>query len=183
VAAAFGVVMALAKGQDAGARDAFGNLSAPWIALPFLVGALERSPWRAAVAGLLATAVAFFGFYLAEAFVLDLGSVDMTTRLRLTLGSGHVYEVLGAPAGAAFGALGAMWRMRPWPLAPLAVALVFVTEPLIVYALGRTGVFADDGLIDYTWIYLVEATVGAAVAAVVVRRTRSVQAEQPGGVA
>lgn len=171
-AALFGAVMALVKGQDAGARDAFGNLSAPWVVLPFLAGAIQRSAWRGAAAGLLATLAAFFGFYLMEAFVLDLGTADLAVRLRLTLGSGHVYEVIGAPVGAAFGAFGALWRLRPWPLAPLVVALAFAGEPLVVYLLAQAGLWGGAGLVGYAWIYLVEAAAGVVAASIIVRRLR-----------
>jgi hypothetical protein len=38
---AFGVIMAVIKGQNAGVRDAVGNLSAPWVVIPFLAATRE----------------------------------------------------------------------------------------------------------------------------------------------
>jgi Family of unknown function (DUF6518) len=69
----FGVLLAVLKGQDTGVRDALGNTSAPWVVVPFLAGTAYQSISRAALVGLAATLAAFFGFYLAEAAVLDLG--------------------------------------------------------------------------------------------------------------
>jgi hypothetical protein len=40
---AFGVLVAVVKGQDTGVRDALGNTSAPWVVVPFLAGK-RRSP-------------------------------------------------------------------------------------------------------------------------------------------
>jgi predicted lysophospholipase L1 biosynthesis ABC-type transport system permease subunit len=37
---AFGVLVAVVKGQHTGVRNALGNTSAPWMLAPFLAGAL-----------------------------------------------------------------------------------------------------------------------------------------------
>ena len=55
--AAFGVLMAVLKGQDTGVRDALGNTSAPWIVLPFVAGASFPRVRSAALAGLAVTLV------------------------------------------------------------------------------------------------------------------------------
>src|SRR5206468_8437609 len=70
----FGVAIAAIKGQASGARDAFGNLSAVWVVVPFLAGTRYRRIWQAIAVGTATTMVAFFGFYLAEAAILDLGT-------------------------------------------------------------------------------------------------------------
>ena len=92
---AFGLAMAAIKGQDPGVRDAVGNMSAPWVLLPFLAGTRYSRILHSAWAGVAITLAAFFGFYLAEAAILDLGPLPWYTDLRLTLGSGHVYEAWG----------------------------------------------------------------------------------------
>jgi hypothetical protein len=170
-AVAFGVGMAVIKGQDAGARDALGNLSAPWVVLAFVAGAGQRTLWRGVAAGVLATLVAFAGFYAAEAFVLDLGTGSLIARLRLTLGSGHVYETWGVPSGVAFGLLGSAWRVRPaWRIGALVPALAFVTEPLIVYLLTRIGVWGGGLLFAHRWLWMSEMLLGLGATAVIIGR-------------
>jgi hypothetical protein len=73
-AVAFGIVVAVIKGQDAGVRDALGGTSAPWMLVPFVAGARYSRVWCAALVGVAATLAAFFGFYLVEAAIFDLGS-------------------------------------------------------------------------------------------------------------
>src|SRR4051812_30919620 len=121
LAVAFGVVMAVIKGQDSGARDAIGNMSAPWVVLPFLAGMTRARPWQSALAGIAVTLAAFIGFYSAEAAVLDLGPHPWYVDLRLTLGSGHVYETWGIASGALYGVLGGIWAARRTRLAGAAV--------------------------------------------------------------
>src|SRR6476661_797641 len=66
-AVAFGVLVAALKGQDAGVRDTLGNLSAPWVLVPFLAGARFTRVRSGALAGAAATLAALLGFYVAEA--------------------------------------------------------------------------------------------------------------------
>jgi Family of unknown function (DUF6518) len=108
-AVVFGVLMAVVKGQDTGVRDALGNTSAPWVLLPFLAGTRYTRIWHAALIGLATTLSAFFGFYLAEAAILDLGAHPWYTDLQLTLGSGRLYEKWGLASGLVYGALGGIW--------------------------------------------------------------------------
>ena len=57
-ALAFGVVMSVLKGTGGGVRLQAGNISAPWLAIAFVAGALYTQPGRAAGAGLTATLAA-----------------------------------------------------------------------------------------------------------------------------
>jgi hypothetical protein len=74
-AAAFGALESIVKGNDAGVREGIGNLSAPWVIVPLLAGAVgsRGSTLLGALVGLLTSLAALVGFYLANAFVLDLG--------------------------------------------------------------------------------------------------------------
>jgi hypothetical protein len=73
-AMAFGVAMSVLKGNDVGIRDDIGNLSAPWLLLPFFAGAAMRGRGLAGAAvGLAATSAALMAFYVANAFVLISG--------------------------------------------------------------------------------------------------------------
>jgi hypothetical protein len=88
---AFGVIMAAIKGQDVGVRDALGNLSAPWIVIPFLAGMRCTSVWRATLVGIATTLASLLGFYVAEAAILDLGPHPWYIDLKLTAGSVNNY--------------------------------------------------------------------------------------------
>ncbi len=160
---AFGVVMAALKGQDAGARAVLGNLSAPWVLLGFAAGARFTRIGAGLVAGVAATLAAFLGFYVAEAAILDLGPHPWYVDLRLTLQSGHVYEIWGLLSGSLYGALGALWRSRAVRPGALAVGLAFLAEPLIVAAVTRAGVWGGDGLFAYPEIWAAEVGVGIAL--------------------
>jgi hypothetical protein len=172
-AIAFGVVMAVIKGQETGARDALGNLSAPWALLPFLAGTRCRGPLAGALVGVLTTSAAFLGFYSAEAAILDLGSHPWYVDLRLTLGSGHVYELWGTVSGLAFGALGAVWATSRSALAGVAVGLVFVCEPAIVWVLKDADVWGGGGLFEHAWIWIGEILLGLGAILVILRQSRA----------
>jgi Family of unknown function (DUF6518) len=158
----FGVSVAVIKGQDAGWQQTFGNLSAPWMLVPFLAGTACERASSATLVGLGATFAAFLGFYTAEAVVLDLGAHPWYTDLQLALGSGHVYWKLGVLSGPLFGLLGWVWASRRWLIAPLVLGLAFVTEPLIIWSLGHAQIWGD-GLKD-VWIYAGEVILGVAAA-------------------
>jgi hypothetical protein len=58
---------------------------------------------HAALVGIATTLAAPFGFYLAGAAILDLGAHPWYTDLKLTLGSGRVYETWGCSAARSTG--------------------------------------------------------------------------------
>lgn len=170
---AFGVIVAVIKGQEIGVRNVLGNLSAPWMLPPFLVGALYLRVWISAVAGVMVTLAAFLGFYTAEAVILDLGDHPWYTDLRLTLGSGRVYETWGLLSGAVFGVLGGLWASRSVVAAPIALGLAFVLEPMIVLFLWRAGIWAGgEEYFDHPWLWITEMLIGLAAIAFVVTRAR-----------
>jgi Family of unknown function (DUF6518) len=171
-AIAFGALVAAFKGQDTGVRDTLGNTSAPWVLVPFLAGALYTRIWQAALVGVVTTLAAFFGFYLAEAAILDLGPHPWTTDLRLTLGSGHAYEVWGMPVGFVYGVVGGLWKSGRLPAAPVAVGIAFISEPLIVAFLNRQGIWAGD-LLEHPLVWASEVLVGVAVVAYAVAHGRT----------
>jgi hypothetical protein len=156
----FGVLVAAVKGQDAGVRDALGNTSAPWVLVPFLAGTRYTRVSHAALVGIAATLAAFFGFYLAEAAILDLGPHPWYVDLKLTLGSGRIYEKWGIVTGGLYGALGGLWASRRLVVAPIAVCLAFVAEPLIVLFLKRAGIWGGGDLLNYSWMWVAEVLIG-----------------------
>jgi hypothetical protein len=174
VAVAFGALESLVKGNGPGVRDGIGNLSAPWVILPLLAGAAGsrgRIP-LGAVLGLLTTIAALAGFYLANAFVLDLGPHSTVHDIALTLGAGNLWFKAGAISGPAMGAAGAWASRRGRSAVAAAVAGIVVFEPAVVYLAYRAGngrFAAGNG--DWNAVYAGEATLGV-IAAAALWRTR-----------
>jgi hypothetical protein len=163
-AALFGVAMSVLKGNDTGIRDDIGNLSAPWLLLPFFAGAAVRGRWPAgAAAGLAATFAALTGFYVANAFVLDLGPHSLANELRLAF-TGYWFP-RGLMSGPLFGALGALWRGRGYPTLGLAVILLLDAEPLFWAVAHRAGGVASFDFQPSVVVSVGEALVGAAACA------------------
>jgi hypothetical protein len=167
---AFGVLVAVVKGQDDDARNALGNMSAPWVALPFIAGMAYRRAFHGALAGVAVTVAAFVGFYVAEAAVLDLGPHPWYVDLKLTAGTVNVYEQFGLLSGSLYGALGSLWASRRLVLAAAAVGFAFVAEPLIVLVLWRQGIWGGPGLLHYPGLWVGEVIVGLALAVAVYAR-------------
>lgn len=163
-AVAFGVVASVLKGSGAGVRDGVGNLSAPWVIVPMLISA-AGSRGRIAVGvllGLLATVAALAGFYLANAFVLDLGPHSTVHDLSLTLNGGNLWFKAGLISGPVMGLVGA-WAIRKGRLSVLLIAgVAMLLEPLAVFlasAALRGYWAAGDG--QWNGVYAGEVAVGA----------------------
>lgn len=177
VATAFGVAMSVLKGNDVGIRDDIGNLSAPWLLLPFFAGAAVRGRWLAgAAAGLAATCAALMAFYVANAFVLDLGPHSLLVDLRRSVTATRYWLPRGFVSGPVFGALGALWRLRGYSThSAVAVILVLDAEPLFWAAARRTGGVASFSFEPSLVVSVGEAVVGLAACmciAVILSRTR-----------
>jgi hypothetical protein len=174
-AAVFGVAVAALKGSDAGVRDSIGNISAPWLLLPYLAGTTVRSPIRGAVLGAAACLTALAGFYVAEAFVLDLGDHPLLTDLRLTIGAGRYYFIFGVLLGPLFGALGGATYRNRLTVTALVLAFLLVGEPLAVFAWIRSaGVApADTGFVAaYPALWMGEMVLGVLVCVVLLAWSR-----------
>jgi hypothetical protein len=159
-ALAFGATIAAIKGQDVGFRDALGNMSAPWVLVPFIAGARVRSLWRGALVGVAVTLLALLGFYVAEAAILHLGPHPWWVDLQLTV-RWNIYDTWGIVSGLLYGALGAHWSARRSAVAGAAVGLAFIAEPVIALLLSRGGIW-DAELLRYTWLWGAEVITGAA---------------------
>jgi hypothetical protein len=168
----FGVAMSVLKGDGAGARDAIGNLSAPWLLLPFIAGAAagDRRVGRAAVVGVLVSLVALGGFYLANTFVLGLGRHSWLTDVRLTFAGGHYFE-LALLSGPVFGALGGLWQQRGLTALGVLVAALLVIEPLggLVYERADHLIYTSNASV---WAIEVVVGIGACALAATVARPR-----------
>jgi len=155
---AFGVLVAVVKGQDPGVRDALGNTSAPWIVLPFIAGACFARARSAALAGLTVTLASLLTFYVAEAAILDLGPHPWWVDLRLTAASVNIYERWGIFSGLLYGTLGWLWAYRS-KAAGAALGLAFAAEPLIVLVVQRAGIW-NAQILDYGWLWASEIVLG-----------------------
>ena len=154
---AFGLLAAWAKGQNSDGiralsqlRSDLGNISTPWLLVPFIAGTRCVRLRAAALVGLLATTVALVGFYLFTTAVVDLGGHGLVGDLRLEFWGNHVYFEAGLLSGPVFGALGGWWRQTQTIPASIVAGLLLMTEPLVLLlggAVGPHGVLsADTGL-------------------------------------
>lgn len=159
-AVAFGVLVAVVKGQATGMRDALGNTSAPWVVLPFIAGSRFARARSAAAAGLAVTLVSLLSFYCAEAAVLDLGPHPWWVDLRLTAGYLNIYEQWGILSGLLYGVLGWLWTHRSRVCAA-AVGLAFAAEPLIVLVAERAKITGGE-ILAYPWLWMGEVAIGLA---------------------
>jgi len=154
---AFGLLAAWAKGQNTDGVRAFsqlrgdvGNVSTPWLLVPFIAGTRCVRIRAAALVGLLATTAALAGFYLLTTAVVDLGGHGVVGDLRLEFWGNHVYFEAGLLSGPVFGALGGWWRRTKTIPASIVAGLLLMAEPLVLLlggAVGPHGVLsADTGL-------------------------------------
>src|SRR5206468_9247000 len=101
--------------------------------LPYFAGTMTRDWIRGALMGAAACLAALVGFYVAEAFVLDLGGHPITTNLTLTLGSGRMYFAAGLVCGPVFGAIGGLQTRFRTAITAAVVGLALIGEPLAVF--------------------------------------------------
>jgi Family of unknown function (DUF6518) len=147
---AFGLFAAWAKGQNTDAlsllsqlRSDLGNLSTPWLLLPFAAGVVVPHRWGSAVAGLAATVAALVGFYLLTTLVIDLGGHGFLADFRKELMANLYYLEAGIVTGPLFGALGGWWKRSSRLPALLLVGMLLIAEPLVLFgmdALGAIGI-------------------------------------------
>ena len=197
----FGVIAAWAKGQNTDGvqtvsqlRSVVGNISTPWLLVPFIAGAQCLRIRTAAVVGLLATTVALTGFYLLTTFVVDLGHHGLFSDLRLEFGANRGYFEGALLTGPLFGALGGWWRQTRTIPASIVAGALLMAEPLLMLLGGAVGprhvlaggngmplVFrmiwgwglsSDSGAIALS-VYAAEFALGLAVVLLVATRRRS----------
>lgn len=195
---AFGVLAALAKGQSSDGiattsqlRSVVGNLSTPWLLVPFIAGTRCSRRWPAVLVGLLATLAALAGFYVLTTLVVDLGRHGLLGDLRLEFAANRGYFEGGLLAGPLFGALGCWWRQTRSLPASIVAGGLLMAEPLVLLLGGAVGphhvLAAGSGLpliarMVWGWglgfdsgaiplfVYGVEFAVGLVVVLLVMRR-------------
>jgi Family of unknown function (DUF6518) len=173
-AALFGVVMSVFKGNGAGTRSDIGNLSAPWLIVPFLAAAAASNGRivRGVVIGVAASLIALAGFYVTNSVVLDLGPHPWLDDLRLAVGGGRYWFRLALLSGPVFGALGALWRRSNSRVIGVLVFALLIGEPLAEWALlhHNVGLFEFSTYNPAVWIG--EAVIGVVACLIVARGVR-----------
>jgi hypothetical protein len=144
-------------------------LSAPWLVLPFVAGATQRDPRRAALLGLACTYAALLGYGLMTLSPVEHAHLTSAT-LRGFLVSERMVLVGGIVTGPLFGWFGQQWRTRRAVAGALVTAAALCLEPLARRA-------TIDPIRDRD-VWLVEVAAGLALGAAVLvaRYSRAGQA-------
>ena len=140
-------------------------LSAPWLVLPFVAGATQREPRRAALLGLACTYAALLGYGLMTLSPVENAHLTLATVRGFVVSERSVL-LGGIVTGPLFGWFGQQWRTKRAIAGALVTAAALCLEPLA----RRSSV--DP--IRYRQVWLSEVAVGLVlVAAVLVRRYSS----------
>jgi len=138
-------------------------LSAPWLVLPFVAGATQRNPRRAALLGLACTYAALVGYGLMTLSPVENAHVTLATVRGFVLSERNVL-VGGIVTGPLFGWFGQQWRTRRKIVGALVTAAALCLEPL-----ARR---ATVDPIRFRAVWLAEVAVGLALAAATLARAR-----------
>ena len=139
-------------------------LSAPWLVLPFVVGATQGEPRRAALLGLACTYAALVGYAAMTLSPVENAHVTLAT-VRGFLISERSVLAGGIVTGPLFGWFGQQWRARRAVWGALVTAAALCLEPLVRRA--------SVNPIRYRDVWLAEVAAGLALAAAVLVQRRS----------
>lgn len=131
-------------------------LSAPWLVLPFLAGATQRDPRRAALTGLACTYAALLGYGLMTLSPVENAHLTIAT-VRGFVASESTVLVGGIVTGPLFGFFGGQWRTRRVLLGALVTAAALCFEPLARQASVNPIRFRD--------VWMAEVALGLVLAA------------------
>jgi Family of unknown function (DUF6518) len=134
-------------------------LSAPWLVLPFVAGATQRAPRRAALLGLGCTYAALLGYALMTLSPVEHAHLTVATLRGFAVSERSVL-VGGIVTGPLFGWFGQQWRTRRAIAGALVTAAALCLEPL------ARRVTIDP--IRHREVWLAEVAAGLALAAAVV---------------
>jgi hypothetical protein len=139
-------------------------LSAPWLVLPFVAGATQREPRRAALLGLVCTYVALLGYGLMTLSPVENAHLTVATVRGFFVSERNVF-VGGIVTGPLFGWFGWRWRTRRAIAGALVTAAALCLEPFVRKVTVNPIRFRD--------VTIAEIAAGLALtAAVLVRRFR-----------
>jgi hypothetical protein len=143
-------------------------LSAPWLVLPFVAGATQRDPRRAALLGLACTYAALLGDGLMTLSPIEHAHITVAT-VRGFLISERSVLIGGIVTGPLFGWFGRQWRTKRAVAGALITAAALCLEPL-----ARR---ATINPIQYRDVWLAEVAIGLAFAAAVLVHRFSVHSQ------
>ena len=136
-------------------------LSAPWILLPFVAGATQRDPKRAALLGLACTYSALLGYGVMTLSPVEGADFTMAS-IRGFVYSERAVFIGGIFTGPLFGWFGQQWRSGKMLAGALLVAAALCFEPFARrFSLNP---------IRYTRVTVVEVVAGLLLAAAVLVR-------------
>ena len=133
-------------------------LSAPWLVLPFVAGATQRDPRRAALLGLACTYAALLGYGLMTLSPIEHAHITLAA-VRGFLISERSVLIGGIVTGPLFGWFGRQWRTKRAVAGALITAAALCLEPL-----ARR---ATINPIQYRDVWLTEVAIGLTLAAAV----------------
>jgi hypothetical protein len=134
------------------------GLSAPWLALPFAVGAFQRAGRRAAALGVACTLAALLGYTVMTFSPVENAHLSVAGLLGFLRGGNVRWFAAGMFTGPLFGWLGYRWRVDRALWAGLSVAVAIVLEPFARHVYGNA--------IRSASLAAAETCVGVALAAV-----------------
>ena len=148
------------------------QMSAPWLLLPFALGATQTNPRRAMLLGLVVTEAAMVGYMVMTVSPVEnvpLAAAPASAAAMMLAGHNIAWALCGLITGPAYGLFGQRWRVSRWWVSAVAVAGAFFFEPLARVAAGQ--------LSPPSVVWWVEVAFGAAVtvyfAARLVQRRRA----------
>jgi uncharacterized membrane protein (UPF0136 family) len=131
------------------------GLSAPWLMLPFVAGAFQRTGRRAVELGALCTLLALVGYTAMTFSPIENAHLSLPGLAGYFRSGNLRWFVAGAVTGPLFGWLGHRWRTQGALWAGLAVAVSIVAEPWARHLYGN--------VMRSTEVAVSEMCVGAAV--------------------
>ena len=147
------------------------QLSAPWLVIAFLAGATQRTPRRAALLGLGATAAALTGYWLMTDSPVEGAQYTLANAHGFFVSNAFVV-VGGLATGPLFGWFGQRWWTRRALLGALVTAAALCLEPLarrvpvgVVHAIGHD--YAITNPIGSPLVVVAEVATGLVLAAAV----------------
>jgi len=150
------------------------QMSAPWLLLPFALGATQVNPRRAMLLGLVVTEAAMVGYVAMTVSPIEnvpTAAAPAAAAAMMLAGGNIAYAIAGLVTGPVYGLLGQRWRVNRWWVSAAAVAGALFLEPWARVAVGQ--------LSPPSVVWIVEVAVGAVVtvyfAARLLQRRRAAQ--------
>jgi hypothetical protein len=134
------------------------QMSALWLLLPFVFGATQDRPRRAALVGVVATVAALLGYYAMTVSPMEgVALRHAPSAFAAVLPSNMIWIVGGFVTAPVCGYLGHRWRVSRWWLSAAIISGAFLLEPLARKVNGE--------LFGPAWVWRAEVALGLGLAA------------------